>query len=518
MNFKNISKKPNTTLASRRLVLAILTGLVLFFSAPGEAQAQFQTVEDLLSSASVGGTRGYRLRRIGAAPAGSMNTNYVYYPASSIKILQAYFAMAEVDDGSWSLNGTNLDVCNGGSVNCSAVVNGSAAGCNPIVENLGTVITGMMVNSSNVRTNAVQEQAGQDFWPAGAPFNNNRAHYGRVSMTNFAQNDLNMSNTSLNHKFGCSGACEPVPNTLTLTDVDRCYANIAYNTTIMSPANRMELYARVPNNATWMNNMIDEEAADLNKQTHAAAFKAQVYSMNKGGSWQCNGSGYYSNAGLVQLPTYNGAFKRLFVWGTFIDGTDPALYNGNTHAAANRELMRSAIRGALLTWSLPWYPGSELPGITTGASNAQSQLNPSSPEHYFIGLAIGHLQAAGPVIDSTLPIKPPLEELEQASFYLQMANQSLSDPGLDSLVVWITDLGVNMAEDVKAYAVSTGDGPLLERSMNKLDANLQAAKKEQQRGNHTRALLACISVAEVGDPIRDLTLNDSTLGDPNYGF
>lgn len=516
----NTTPKNSPQLIGRRLLLAALTGLLIFFSSFDHAEAQFQTVEDLLTSASVGGTRGYRLRRIGSnSPAGSQNTNYVYYPASSIKVLQGYFAMSKVEDGDWSLFGTNLDVCTSANENCSAVVNASAAGCVPITEDLSTVITGMMVPSNNQRTNAIQEQAGQDFWPAGAPFSNDRASYGRSSMNSFASGDLGMTSTALNHKFGCAGACSPVPNTATLTDMDRCYSNIAWNTAIMSPGNRMEFYDRSPNSTTWLNTLVDEEAADLNKQTHAAAFKAKMYSMNKGGSWTCGGGGYYSNAGLVQLPTYNGAFKRLFVWGTFIDGTDAALYNSATHSAANRELLRYAIRGALLTWSLPWHPGDKLPGYTTDVGNVQSGLSPSSAEYYFLGLAMQHLGNATPTTnDSFPPIKPPLEEMEQASYWIQLANQSLSNPTLDSVILWVTDLGINMAEDALAWAVAAGEGSRLESGCYAMGSKIGEARKEMQRGNHTQALQACIDAAGIGEPLTLQYIPDSTEPTQSIGF
>lgn len=514
----NHLKSLNQFLPGRRLIMAALTGLLMFFGTCNSVQAQFQIVEDLLTSGSIGGTRGYRLRRIGAdQPAGSLNSNYVYYPASSIKVLQAYFAMSEVDDGSWSLFGTNLTVCTDPAENCGSVLN-SSAGCNPINEDLSTVITGMMVNSSNHRTNAVQEQAGIDFWPPGAPFNNNRAHYGRISMTNFAQNELNMSNTTLNHKFGCSGACEPVPNTLTLRDIDRCYSNIAWNTAIMSASNRMELYSRVPNNTGWLNSIVDEEAADLNKQMHAAAFKAQMYSMNKGGSWQCNGNGYYSNSGVVQLPTYNGIFKRLFTWGTFIDETDPNFYLSGNHAAANRELLRYAIRGALLTWSHPWAPGGELGSITTGVQGAQRGVNPSSPGYYYLDLALGHLGTAkGYANDSTLPKKDIIEEMKEASIDLQNANSTLGDPGIDSLILWLSDVGVDIAEDIMALAVATGDGSRLQYGLSKVDDHLGDARKYLDRGYHTYALQACYDAAVDGEPLETIVI-DSTSPTTSIGF
>lgn len=512
-------KKTNTLNSGRRFIMAALTGLILIFSSYDAVQAQFQIVEDLLNSGSIGGTRGYRLRRIGSnAAAGSLNSNYVYYPASSIKILQAYWAMSEVDDGSWSLFGTNLTVCTDPNENCSATLN-SSVGCNPVNENLSTVITGMMVNSSNHRTNAVQEQAGIDFWPAGAPFNNNRAHYGRISMTNFAQNTLNMSNTSLNHKFGCAGACEPVPNTLSLRDIDRCYSNIAWNTAIMSANNRMELYNRVPNSTNWLNTIVDEEAADLNKQTHAAAFKAQMYSMNKGGSWSCSGQGYYNNSGLVQLPTYNGAFKRLFVWGTFIDSTDPNFYLGGNHSAANRELLRYAVRGALLTWSLPWHPGGSLGSITTGVQNAQQGVSSSSLEGYYLSLAMNHLANAGGVVNDSIPPKKEiLEEMEQAAIYINNANSIMGDPMLDSIIFWMADTGVEIAEDVMALAVSTGDGSRLERGLSATAGHLADAKKSFDRGSYLYTLRYCVEAAKDGEPLINNANIDAVQNTPSIGF
>ena len=106
------------------------------------------------------GTFGYYLKRVDGAVMESYNPTFAFYPASTIKVLQHLHAMRAVDAGTVTLNGTNLNVCSGGT-NCTDNANTAAlCGGSMVVETLQTALTNMMRPSNNQSTNAIQELFG----------------------------------------------------------------------------------------------------------------------------------------------------------------------------------------------------------------------------------------------------------------------------------------------------------------------------------------------------------------------
>lgn len=518
------TKNNNLHLASgRHLLLALV---VCLFFLPGwnnAVHAQTDIVEDLLNSAGIGGTRGYRLQRIGANnTVGSLNAGTTHYPASSIKILQHFFAMTKVESGDWSLLGTNLDVC-GGQNNCGADPNSSANGCAPISRTLSNVLSGMMLNSNNPRSNAVQEQVGLDFYPSMPPFSTDPSSYGRGMMTQFAQNDLGATQTSLNHKFSCGGPCVPNinSNTWTLDDASQIYRQIA-TSNLLSMSNRVAMKDLMLNeNQAFLQNIIDQEAADLGKAVHATAFKAKMYQIFKGGDWTCNGTSYISLNGLIQLPTYNGGYKRLYTWGIDLDATQAAFLNQATFQAAAEELLRPVIRGALLTWTLPYEGTITLGDIADDVEIYAKNFNMSSPEHGFMEDAVQSLRLASQLLangSERFFLRASIA-MEDANDKLELARTFIGrTAGLKNEMVALLEVAMEITEDMRAYLISTSDDPGLDNTLRLIAEN---QKDAQTAAKAKRMGLAHSNLSQgmhQGSFLIDWNLTETAFADASAGY
>lgn len=368
------TSRPARTLGSYGALL--LAGLAACGAEPvpssGEAQAvsprraaltAYEQAEAILEGGTLGGIRGLRVRRIGAPVSYSLNGSYVFYPASSLKVLQHLYAMTRVQGGSWNL-GMNASVCTSGD-NCGAPLN-SQTGCAAANKSLSNTLSSMMKNSSNADTNAVQQLVGTTTFPMSFPYSLNMAGFGRSVMNQFATNTLGLTNTAINHKFGCAGYCgNPTPNTMTLVDAERIYTAIATNASVLDPAQRQTLHDLMLNESnSFLNDIIDQEAASLGKNAYKEAFRDQVYMIYKDGSWTCSGKTFRSSAGLIQLPINNGAGKHLYTWGAFTHNSEAWAYIPGTVQAAVKELLRPGIRTALQTWG---------PGLTLATSGSSTE-------------------------------------------------------------------------------------------------------------------------------------------------
>jgi|GEM_PF-2827067 len=514
--------KPKPSKLQRWLMSALACILILpVFHSP--AQAQTDIVEDLLNSAGIGGTRGYRLQRIGANnTVGSLNAGTNHYPASSIKVLQHYFAMTKVEDGDWSLMGTNLDVCSNQS-NCGATPNDNVNSCNAVSQNLSTVLSGMMLNSNNPQSNAVQEQVGFDFYPSLPPFTTDPSTYGRGMMTSFAQNTIGANNTELNHKFSCGGPCANGvnPNVWTLNDAALIYRSIG-TSSLLSMPNRIAMKDLMLNeNQAFIQNVIDQEAADVGKAVHIPAFKAKMYQIFKGGDWTCNGTAYISLNGMIQLPTYNGAYKRIYTWGVMLDATQAAFLNQATFQAAAEELLRPVIRGALLTWSLPYEGTLTLGDIADDIESHMKGYSKTSTAYGFMDDAVQSLRLAAQLVSNGAE-----RFYERAFTALFAADDKLHALrtlqgrgfGLAGEQKDLVEAHLGLIKDMRAYLISTGDDP-------DIDDNLQTIAQYQK---DSQAAQASKRAGLVKFPPKwkiekasfdiDWSMTNITLGDASQGY
>jgi hypothetical protein len=288
------------------------------------------------------GTFGYYLKRVDGAVMESYNPTFAFYPSSTIKVLQHLHAMRAVDAGTVTLNGTNLNVCTGGT-NCTDNPDTIAlCGGSMTVETLGFAMGRMMINSDNEDTNSIQELFG-----SGTP------SVGRAAMNQTAWNVVGMSNsTALQHKFNCGNVANNPYNTLTLADAGLLYEQTMTNNAVLPEPERTTfrqiMLNEVSDNGlrTAINAIIDQEAALIEMPApDVLAFKNGLLLAHKAGNI---GTAYESDAGWVSLSINGGADTRQFVYGHFVDNASVnTLPSFNSRTA---ELLRSAVRESLVAW------------------------------------------------------------------------------------------------------------------------------------------------------------------------
>lgn len=485
---------------------------------PGTVSAQANAAADAVMAAGTnGGTNGYRVRRLGAnSPSFNRNGNFVYYPASSFKILEHFYAMALVQNGNWNL-ADNLDVCNSGQDQCSDGPNNGNCPWGSV--DLSTTLNQMMVPSSNEATNAVIEEIGQTFFPASATPHQD----GRTILNFFANGTLGMNNSSLNTKFGCVGACGTNPNTLTLSDLDNLYSTLAGNS-ILNAGTRIQLKDLMQNETfNFFTNIINQEAADTDRNAILPAFYAKLYYIYKGGSWTCsNQNAYRTFGGLIQLPTYSGAYKRLYSLGAFVHGTDGTSYVGGTVANAMREAVRPAIRAALLTWPGGYSPVDDIASATEDTKGLM-RSHRSSPAMPYLQAAYYALQDAETAIndwrDSNV-VSGPVDETEEAVVFLQLAKQAdaaLSNP-IDSTLPTIIKAIEEVMLDAEAMLMATGDGSTFEIDCGLVNQYRQTAAAEFSAGNYSLGFQALRNAAAICETGIDWNFRGPRDFDNSIGF
>lgn len=321
------------------------------------------------------GEVGYYLKQVDGPVVAAYRHTAVFYPASTIKVLEHLHAMRSVESGLVTL-ATTLNVCpSAGATNCTDMPN-SASTCNdgsfcssagvggsPNALTLQNVLQRMMLFSDNEATNALQEL-----------FGNGTPSAGRIAMNQTARNVVGMSQaTQLNHKFACCNITNASPNQLTLKDVGLLYEQVAVNGNVLGvpapgeacpPACRPTFYNLMLNETNSVGTVkdvitpimaiVDQESAGLGLTgAQATSFKNMIREAHKEGCIRgrmSNCAGYVSIAGWVRLPTNGGAGSREYVYGSFIEDATTNAFGARLEPLVAPEMLRGVIRGALKTW------------------------------------------------------------------------------------------------------------------------------------------------------------------------
>lgn len=503
--------------ATRALRIAATALLGLGLTGP-PAQAGYADAEDILEAGTLGGTRGLRLRQVGGNVLYSKNPDFVFYPASTIKVLQHLYAMSLVDDGLWGLDSMAVSVCTSAAgTNCSAAPNPLA--CTVTDQDLSHVLAKMMEDSSNRHTNALQEHVTLFHYPYAPPFQNDLTHYGRLVFNEFGTDELGLSDTGINHKFGCGAYCDnDEPSTMTLRDAERIYRAIAVDTSILSPAGRVDLKDHMRNESEGLfDDIVDQEAAATGKTAWKAAFRDRVYVVWKPGFWNCSGKTYRSTAGLVQLPTHNGAYKRLYTWGVFTHGSEDWAYLPGTTGDAVQELLRTPIRAALLTWGLGFEQApvaAELRGLLLSSPDSR---RPGSRGNR-IRIAAGSLQQVEQGLsESVVDFGQVLADLANAHAKLKRARPA---PGskLAGALPDIAEMGRVVSLDAIALASTTSTDPGIAAWVAAMEAEHARGEALLATGSQKQALQAFWSVASMANPLVVWSPGGTRHDAPEIGF
>lgn len=287
-----------------------------------------------LASNQSGGAYGLYLKQVGGSAKASLQAKYVFEPASTIKAVHHVHAMRQVALGNLSLN-TSIPwfmdyVLNNDGTNSSCPTDTS-----PANESLEASLQATMENSDNRRTQAL------------------RVYFGEANLNATAQ-ALGMTDTLLQHRLGCASGADGAinqPHQLTLVDITKLYEAVAGNY-LLTNANRETFYSLMSDGLGAIGTVIDEEAAKLGLGAAATqAFKDDVRTAAKAGSYTLNSERYNSIGGWIRLPNKvrGRQISKEFVFGLFIDKAD-SIDGGFGIWTSRAELLRDEIRSALTTF------------------------------------------------------------------------------------------------------------------------------------------------------------------------
>ena len=250
------------------------------------SNALTSTVGSLVRSNISNGDAGFYLKRDNGPVLASLHDRFVWFPASTIKVMHHLHAMlrVEVDGNGIDLN-TVMTVYPNASDSCSTDHTGQ-----PFVnEPLSTSLQLMMEQSDNQRTNAIQE------------------FFTQTLINATAHDFVGMSNdTNLNHKLACGGPGSVPPNIMTLPDIALLYEKVALGEIFALESTRVNFYNLMLDSNTWLDTLINEETPVTMDAPTLAQFKAGIRIARKPGSIPANASGqeWATYAGWVRLPTH----------------------------------------------------------------------------------------------------------------------------------------------------------------------------------------------------------------------
>ncbi len=280
----------------------------------------------------------------GGVDLATLNENFVFEPASTMKTLHHVHAMSQVAAFGAGINLlTPLTVF----TNYSPTNSSCPVDTGPITESLSSVLGQMMANSDNARTQAVTSFFGQN-------------------MINLTADQLGMASTELRHRLGCGVPAMAAPNQITLRDLGKLHEAVdqGFLTVSSCPTNvpgacidyRDTFYDLMLNslNGFGVNSVIDQEASQLNLSPGAvSSFKSEMKMAYKGGSYNLNGIMHRSAYSFVEIPSVSGnqINRARFSVGAFVnDATNgPNAWTAVSEAIA--EMLRPSIQDALSTWS-----------------------------------------------------------------------------------------------------------------------------------------------------------------------
>lgn len=310
------------------------------------ADAQTRRMRAYMGDQATVGNYGFKLKRVGGDVLASLNENFVFEPASSMKILHGAYTILQCALGNRTLSDQTQvqNMCT--TTFWNNVCPDNDPSCNAGSEPLRATVRRMLQNSHNGRTQTIEQL------------------HGRTTLNNFAAGAAGLTDTHINHTLGC--LCGNTPNTTTAADLTDFYEQIA-DGTHFNTAWSDSLYGLMANVTAWgyssnpdgsfytLGQVISQEAAGTSlTAAEIADFRSEVRYAAKGGAYGCGGSLWRCSAGWASLPhkVNLGNFwytsHREFAFTTFVNaGSDPGSL---VTYPASEEILREQIREALQSW------------------------------------------------------------------------------------------------------------------------------------------------------------------------
>jgi hypothetical protein len=229
---------------------------------------QTRRMRDFVGGAVANGSYGFRLKQMNGPVLASLNENFLYEPASMLKILHAAYAVRQASLGLDSLSNMIYAHNRCTSQTQANLCPSPYPNCDPGEELLSNCIRLMMQISHNTRTRNIEER------------------YGRATLNSFAA-ARGLSSTAINHTMGCG----PMTNTMSLTDAVSFYEQIA-NGSLFSTPWRDQLFSLMTNLEAFGYSAYPTLSAVINQEAAATTltpgeisqFRAAVRYAHKGGS------------------------------------------------------------------------------------------------------------------------------------------------------------------------------------------------------------------------------------------
>lgn len=285
------------------------------------------------------GVKGLYLKEVNGPVLANLEENWIFEPASAIKVVIHAYALHQVQLGLTQLN-HNIP-------KYVPPVSGSCPG-NTVsgVETLGTALGEMMRRSDNTRTREVSDTFGV----------NNIIGYAHA---------IGLNSTHINHILGCGG---PIPNQTTLVDLGTLYEKVA-NGTLLNAANRSIFYNLMAGKAQYQLEGADWTglwSTDIPKIINAEAplgmsgvqtqtFMSHMDLAYKAGDYKICGATcdtyvvHFAIAGWAQVPFCSGltmTYKQ-YVFGLFINNSTNDVAARATFEDTRAELLREQIHAGL---------------------------------------------------------------------------------------------------------------------------------------------------------------------------
>jgi len=333
--------------------IAIIIGLAIFTAVifgGYNSQSAFAAdpedrVVDILENNSVNGTVGVYLKKVNGAVLADYNENFVFEPASTIKVTHHLKAMLEVQDNpAYDLNTPinwyqDSQFSNGTAIvddpNTSTDERGS--GC-PVdtgasVDTLENGLRMMMNPSDNRWTQAM------------------RVEFGEVNINALMQS-LGMTNSLIQHRIGCAADALANPNKLTLVDAGKLYEEVANG--LLNNDTKADFYEIMIQDDNRFEQIVDQEVLGLGlSNTGLQDFKDLRTAALKAGSYSLDGKQYRTVAGWAQIPFKNNSCEvelQEYVFGAFIYKAD-SLGPQDDIRTQGIDLFHEEIRSALESWA-----------------------------------------------------------------------------------------------------------------------------------------------------------------------
>jgi hypothetical protein len=267
---------------------------------------------------------------------------------------------------------------------------------------------------------------------------------------------------------------------------------------------------------TFLDDIIDQEAADTGKNAWVDDFKDHFFQIYKAGSWTCSGKSYLSRAGLVQLPTHNAAYKRLYTWGVFAHDTESEFYLDGTEANASRELLRLPIRAALLTWGFGYTIATQVGDVAEGIEGLGRPGSPAGPH---LGEAAAALRVAADVLSrEPRDYAAAFGLLREAVDHLEAARRLDPRRGPARLLRRLMAIAPRAAVDVEAFVTMTTHATAQEGAIADMEKRIARGRVLAGRRAYGAAIREYEAAALRGNPLIDWADRGPVFSNPDQGF